>query len=688
MCEQQDSNARRVGPVSPAGISPSALAIALSVCLLWSTSSPAAAQSLTSNAVGSEDSSRQPSRQWATQSISEVTNDDINKTSSAKKTTAVPAKSQPGEKKGSKDKTATNEPKVSDKKPTTPNATASLVNVLVEKGIINEDQATEIIKQADDETYVGREATKDATDKAADAAKAAKDAALAASPPGTKHVAYVPEVVKRQLRDEIKSEVMAQAQRENWASPGKYPEWASRIRISGDIRTRYEGIFYPEGNAAGGYFPNFNAINTGPPLDVSQSAYKAASAYQNLAPNYDTDQDRNRFRLRMRVGLDADLNDGFTAGVRLATGDTATPVSTNQTFGGSGGDFSKYAVWLDRSFVTYRPSDALVLSVGRFDNPYFSPTDLVWDKDLGFDGIAIRAKHRISSNLVPFAVAGAFPIFNTNLDFASNRDNKFKSDDKYLYGAQVGVGWTPDPNIGVRVAAAYYDFDNVQGRVSSPCGVLNAASACDTDASRPSFAQRGNTYMPLRNIVRDQNNNFGNSNQFQYYGLTSNFEDLVLTGQIDLAHFHPIHIIFDGEYVQNLAFNRNSAVFNRYASAGGSAANNRGPGDPLNRDDLGQFQGGNIGWLVRTTVGHKELKEFGNWNADVGYKYLESDATVDAFTDSDFGLGGTNLKGYFVGGNFALSHNVSTALTWMSANAIGGPPFAVDILQVDLNAKF
>ncbi len=61
---------------------------------------------------------------------------------------------------------------------------------------------------------------------------------------------------------------------------------------------------------------------------------------------------------------------------------------------------------------------------------------------------------------------------------------------------------------------------------------------------------------------------------------------------------------------------------------------------------------------------------------------------VDVFVDSDFGLGGTNLKGYFVGGNYALSHNVSTALTWMSANSIGGPPFAVDVLQVDLNAKF
>lgn len=568
------------------------------------------------------------------------------------------------------------QPKVSDKKPVTPNATASIVNVLVEKGIITEDQAAEIVKQADDESYVSREAAKDATEKAADAAKAAKDAALAASPPGTKRVSYVPEVVRRQLRDEIKQEVMSQAQRENWASPGKYPEWASRIRISGDIRARYEGIMYPSGNATGDYFPNFNAINTGNPVDISDIGQK-----NNPYPNYNTDQDRDRFRLRMRLGIDADLSEGWAAGIRVATGDSGTPVSTNQTFGGNGGNFSKYSIWLDRAFLKYQPGQNLDLTVGRFNNPFFSPTELVWDRDLGFDGAAFRVKHRISENLQAFAVGGAFPIFNTNLDFAANEINKFKSDDKYLYGAQLGLAWKARPEVGVKVAAAYFDFDGVKGHESTPCNVYNTSTACDTDADRPSYAQRGNTYTPLRNIIRDSTNDFGKSNQYQYFGLASDFQTLVISGQLDLAHFNPIHIIVDGEYLQNLAFKKNNVA--------GRAVNNIGPtqaggGGP----NLGPYEGGNIGWLIRTTVGHKELDQYGDWNANVGYKYLESDATVDAFADSDFGLGGTNLKGYFVGGNYALSQNVSTSLTWMSANAIAGAPFAVDVLQLDLNAKF
>ena len=89
--------------------------------------------------------------------------------------------------------------------------------------------------------------------------------------------------------------------------------------------------------------------------------------------------------------------------------------------------------------------------------------------------------------------------------------------------------------------------------------------------------------------------------------------------------------------------------------------------------------------MTRLTVGERRLEQFGDWNVRVGYKYLQSDATIAAFTDSDFGLGGTNLKGYIVGGSFAFSHSVSTTVRWLSASSIAGPPYAVDVLQVDLN---
>ncbi|MGX1321711.1 hypothetical protein AB7M17_005164 [Bradyrhizobium sp. USDA 377] len=564
-------------------------------------------------------------------------------------------------------------PTVSRDAPPSSNATVNLINLLVKQGTLTEEQAATLVKQADDEAYVARQATRDAAAKAEGAEKKATTAADAASPPGTKRVTYVPEIVRKQLREEIRAEVMDRAHKEGWASPGKYPEWAQRIRFYGDIRARYEGDFYPPGN---GPLQNFNAINTGSPF-LEDNA-NAINPY--FPPTYNTTQDRNRFRFRARLGADVDLFEGFTAGLRIATGESSSPVSTNQTFGTNGGNFSKYALWLDRAFLKYQPVQDVVASVGRFDNPFWSPTDLAWYKDLGFDGFAVQARHEVTEGVTPFFVGGAFPVFNTDLNAGLNTADlsgpiKSASRDKWLFGAQGGVAARFDPETRLTMAVAYYDFTNVQGKLSSPCLVATASDSCNTDLLRPPFAQKGNTYMRLRDIptltspVTTLN--------YQYYGLASDFKPVVASAQLDFAQFNPIHVILDGEYIWNTAFNR--------AAVAATAVNNLGPtasGAP------GPYQGGNQGWLARMTVGNKEIKHLWDWNAHVGYKYLESDAMVDAFVDSDFGLGGTNLKGYFIGGNVGLGENIWASVRWMSANNIGGLPYAVDIVQLDLNARF
>lgn len=571
-------------------------------------------------------------------------------------------------------------PTVSRDAPPSSNATVNLINLLVKQGTLSEEQAAVLVKQADDEAYVARQATRDAAAKAEGAEKKATGAADATSPPGTKRVTYVPEIVKKQLREEIRAEVMDRAHKENWASPGMYPEWAQRIRFYGDIRTRYEGVHYPAGNY--GLFENFNAINTGNPfLEDNTNAFN-----QFFFPTYNATQDRNRFRFRARLGADVDLYDDFTAGLRIATGDNSSPVSTNQTFGGNGGDFSKYALWLDRAFIKYQPVQDIVASVGRFDNPFWSPTDLVWYKDLGFDGFAIQAKQEVADGFTPFFAGGAFPVFNTDLNAGLNTADltgpiKLASRDRWLFGAQGGFGARIDPDTTLKLAVAYYDFANMRGKLSSPCVVYTAADVCDTDLLRPLFAQKGNTYIRLRNVpvVLPTLAFPSGSLNYQYYGLASDFRPVVASAQLDLAQFNPIHVILDAEYVWNTAFDRSAvaavAVFpNNFA---GTTDGTPGP-----------YNGGNQGWLARMTVGNKEIKHLWDWNAHVGYKYLESDAMVDAFVDSDFGLGGTNLKGYFIGGNVGLGENIWGSVRWMSANNIAGLPYKVDIVQLDLNARF
>jgi hypothetical protein len=533
------------------------------------------------------------------------------------------------------------------------NVTVNLISRLVQKGILSQAEAAEMIQQAQ-----------------ADAV-AAQNAALPAAPEADEmRVTYIPEVVKNNMRDQIKQELMAAAREEKW-SEKQYPEWTSRFRPFGDIRARWESTIFPDGNDNSGAFPNFNAINTGQPFDTSGNQF---------SPQYNVDQYRDRIRMRARLGTDIMLGDGFNAGVRLATGDSNSPTSTNQTLGGSGGDFSKYAIWLDRAFLSYDagPGDGqeLTFLVGRFDNPFFS-TDIHWDNDLGFDGLALRGKVKINDCVSTFFAAGYFPVYNTDFNFASNQPSKFESTDKWLTGAQLGIDWKFADDWKTKFSVAYYGFDGVQGELSTPYTPLTSSDAGDTDTTRPSFAQRGNTYRALRDIVPTAANDFGTKYQYQYYGLASEFENLTVTGKLEYEGFDPVTLSLVGEATKNLAYNA-SAIDK-------VAVNNRGP---ANGSGVGEFEGGDTAWYTAFQVGMPALEKFGDWQTAFGYRYVESDAVVDGFTDSDFGGGGTNVQGFTIGGSFAVSPFVRLALVWMSSNEVSGPPLSSDIIQFDINAKF
>jgi hypothetical protein len=138
-----------------------------------------------------------------------------------------------------------------------------------------------------------------------------------------------------------------------------------------------------------------------------------------------------------------------------------------------------------------------------------------------------------------------------------------------------------------------------------------------------------------------------------------------------------------GEFVKNLAFDR-TAIENN------GPPQFRGPVNNLSGGSSGTFDGGDSGYNIRLTAGAATLEKLWDWNVNLTYRYVESDAVVDGFTDSDFGgaLTGTNLKGYIIGGNLALTSRVWTTLRWMSADAIAGPTYKSNLIQLDINAKF
>jgi hypothetical protein len=545
----------------------------------------------------------------------------------------------------------------------------NLIVRLVQKGILTQAEAQEMIVQAERDAAVARQNAELAALVIADARMAGEQDQV---------VAHVPEPVKARLREEIKSELAEEAREGRWEMPGAQPEWLERLRVSGDFRFRYEGTMFPEGNDNTGAFPDFNRINTGDPFDVSGL---------DFSPQNNVDEERHRLRIRARLGGEFDLLDGFTAGMRIATGNDGSPVSTNQTLGGSGGNFSKYSLWLDRAFLKWETGaeaaegeldGGLALTFGRFDNPFFRTSEIMWDNDLGFDGFGVQARQELVPGITPFASAGLFPIYNTEFNFASNNPAKFESIDKWLYGLQGGLDLRRGTKFGAKFGIGLFEFDNVEGRLSDPFLPLGAKDAGNTDITRPSFAQRGNTYMALRDIIPDPLNNFGTSQQYQYFGLASRYQVLSYNGRVDLNFFEPVQVSLLGEYAVNLAHDPEQIE--------AIAVNNRGP--LAEGQSFGRYAGGDTAWNLGIQFGKDRFEKAGDWNTSFGYRYVESDAVLDAFNDSDFGLGGTNVEGFTVGAQVALSRNVFLGFRWMGANEIAGPPVKSDLLQIDLNASF
>jgi hypothetical protein len=598
--------------------------------------------------------------------------------------------------------TAPTDPTTASTSSPTENVTINLIHLMVKRGLIDQKDAEGLIKQAqlEADTVRAQAATAQATAERAltvqqQSQSAAAPSAPSQAPEDEVRIAYVPDVVKQQMTQQIEQDVMAQTRNEEEANGGKQPDglpdWVKRFRFSGDVRVRYEGDFYPSSNATG-FFTNFNAINTNP-NGLTFPGPAATNLNPPLVPQYNVDQNRERFRLRSRFGADVYLDDGFSSGIRIGTGSDNNPVSENQTFGGvnsfsqnQGGDFSKYAIWLDRAFIRYQlgsdPDQNLIVTIGRFDDP-FMHTSMLWADDLGFDGAAIQGKYEVAKGVVPFMTAGAFPVYNTDLNFSSNQAVKFPSENKYLFALQGGSSVDITKQISFKGAAAIYDFENIQGQVSSP--ITNASlNAGNTDGSRPSFAQNGNTYI----AIRDFEDPLATSEN-QFYGLASQFREFVLTGQFDFSNFDPFHISLVGEGVKNLAFNRN-AIINGGPSPTGLSGEFAGPQNNTSSLDPNSFYGGDLGYLLKLNLGAAALQKLGDWNVSLSYRYVQSDAIVDGFTDSDFGAGlaGTNLQGYTVGGNVALNSHVWVGARWMSATSIAGPSYTSNLFQFDLNAKF
>jgi hypothetical protein len=531
------------------------------------------------------------------------------------------------------------------------NTTINLIDILVQQGIIDKDKADRMIKDA--EVKASEEAKKQLQAESREAAGQAK------APPGTVRVTYVPDFVKdeirqdvrKELRDEVVKEVKAQAKEEKWGIPAALPDWVSRIKWSGDFRLRYEDDFFGADNQENSYF-DWPRIN------------RAGGITQVDDPFRNTTVDRIRYRIRMRLGMEAQIADGLKAGVRVSTSNDRSPVSINQTLGQYG---QQYEVALDRAFVQYDYVDGkgknwVNLWGGRFANPWLS-SDNLHDPDLSFEGFAgsfhlplgsagsYKSPSPTGRQQINMGVSNPNEVFLT-LGYFPLQEVEFTSHDKWMWGGQTGLDWVFMGNTRLRTGVGYYDFKNVQA-------LPNALGSRKNDWTAPQFFSKGNSLVRI-------SNDGDLSVEPRLMGLASDFDIVDAIATLDYGGFGANHVMLTGNYSKNIGFDR-AQILRRTGA---------------------DFAPRTTAWQVRFDVGAPEMNKFADWHLWLAYKYLERDAVLDAYTDSNFHLGGTDTKGWVFGANYGLAKNTWLNVRWLSSQAIDGPPFDVDVLLVDLNSRF
>ncbi len=194
------------------------------------------------------------------------------------------------------------------------------------------------------------------------------------------------------------------------------PEWMSRIEWEGDVRLRYQYNQLDRNNFQGFYLDT-QGLNGG----------SAASPFLNTNESFD------QYRLRLRLGMKARITDSVSTGLRLVTGSSSNPVSDNQTLGTT---FNRNTLALDRAYIKYDDKAWISASGGRIENP-FMHTDLVWDDDLSFEGVAATVRPSFGEQRPVFLTLGAFPLESQDCGNAGVIADCHRN--KWIYGAQLGT---------------------------------------------------------------------------------------------------------------------------------------------------------------------------------------------------------------------------------------------------------
>jgi hypothetical protein len=351
--------------------------------------------------------------------------------------------------------------------------------------------------------------------------------------------------------------------------------------------------------------------------------------------------ERNRQRFRLRFGPEIKMGD-FKATVQVGTssstdGINGDQVSHNQSFDNA---FSQKEIFILRAYATWNPSffKPMTIMAGKLKNPFYTQytNDLLFDADVNPEGFAETFSWKLTDSVSVFTNFGQFVL-----------DDDGGNHNQFMLGGQAGT----ELKIGadkLRVAVGFFDFRNLSANGLSEPTVQqfnSRAAAAPTNTTR---------------YVND-------------------YDGLHLTGQYD-TELLGIPLQFLGDYLKNT-----TGVI--------SCVNNAGnvPGQCGGTRIEGQDEGYQVGLRIG------KASKANTWEMAYYYKWLQADATLSAFVDSDFGDGGTNRRGniFWVGYNFTdflnlklKFFNTKPLVTAFCVGATSVPSCRDEINRMQIDAVF
>jgi hypothetical protein len=399
--------------------------------------------------------------------------------------------------------------------------------------------------------------------------------------------------------------------------------------------------------------------------------------------------DRERYRLRF--GLDYAYSDNFKAGFELESG--TTDDSANQTFGS---EFVKASINVGKIYLQWTPTDWLQLEAGKFTNPWYTTTDMVYSNDENPEGGAEILNFHPTDSLTIGFNAVQYIYIDAN---ESSTLGGLNTNDTMIIGNQLPVTWKITKDLTFKVAPGFTFYTgggntNFDGGVATN-GSIGSATAPGTAAQTGTF-YGGNAPSAVDPVFISNKE----ADDLAIFSAPGEFNFLV-----DGVNVRPYwdfeYNILGHQRVQNVYLDPNALAAGD-ALSGATAANVQAQNRSLSD---------NLAWALGVQVGQNKKK--GDWSGLAEFRQIGLGALDQNINGTDFADSYANQEG----AKLSLAYNFTDFLTgtvtfydtWNYKknlyNALGGGPAApsgaanygtqylvsastVQRVQVDLGWKF